>query len=1158
MNRFFGNKQAKKASALMQQHALLDDEDDDFVLRGGDDNSDVAFPNYRPPPSSLQFSVSEIEKSFISPPPSEATTMENIRNVRRHKSSDGAEILSSTRAITSPSTSPSRASRRFSSPERQKPTVSTSNISKAFLPILKGRRLGKGSAKPEVMPSDPPSSDLFSQLTFSEPFTSHHMLSPEKGVRGKVTSPASETFTATEWDPSTDFNASFRPVEDDEPPNSPSRRPKLKFTISSGPLAKHTKPSLVSDPAAILPKSTAKDLFQMDHMGDANPFVWQENEKSNVDWIAAETDSAPHVDKNVKPLLELLPNDKGEEDAAIEPPSDTDPVVNAPSPPVQTTSPKESKSNEDVAPPGKPSESPPHGFKEKKSKEEVKTPNQTPSRRKTLGVEPKESMVPTTKELKTKTRKESKTPVRSRSIEAGKSEDENVAIKTKSKKLEKEPKTPTRKKDADDMDPKTPSRIRDASAENEDAMKVTKSKDSKNKEKDPKTPSKKEPESSATLKTPKPKESKNDVSTPKKKEKRSKTPLPSDSKMRGIDLSCEKNIALDKPPKSPSKGRSSDKDHAPKSPKRTVSSERQDDLTQERVAPSRAESRSRRRHSETEPVAQEKSVMEIANRSAHQEKIPSKSKEPKTPKNEANCTNKSDLNKVTKVPKGSKVEPAPSEIAAHTSSHRKSKSPKKKPSAINAAEDNRNDSVLSGNDITPKFLLSNLDENDLKVPEIFSIDEDVPEWVNKAYTMIENFRVDSALSGIQDETLSEGSCSSVSTCADKLATNASMDNPVSQELAGEQNDEDANHAIMDDGLDDKLSSGRRKELEVDNVNPEEPENVWITLKVEAEEPSNAPIQADNAVSNRLDETGNAENVDTPPAESPPMQPVEKTSFPVFSVSKRDTAPTRSVSNDLVERSFVQDATTKRSKSHDIDPCIIDPMPVETGASEEKQTIASETRLASASLPKVSYPSISMSKRDTTPTRRSFSNDMQKHFLPLYQNKKEVSNNDVTLKKEDIVLTGNKDRFRELRRLAKLSANEPVSSEDEADLGEKVSRRVGSKKPDRLFDNAADVEPVTETPKRRKNRNSTTFRNLRRLAKRAANEPLSDDDETVHNGTAALPHDEPPTAPPDALPAEKASTTKRSTVRLSRQRSAPIVERFESKHLDAQKVFLHGR
>jgi hypothetical protein len=1179
MNRFFGNKQAKKASALMPQHALLDDEDDYVVLRSGEDDSDAAFSNYPPPPStSLQFSAPGFEKSFRYPPPS-TTSMEQSRNVRRHKSSDGAEI-----GLSSPESSPLRASRRFSSPDRKK--SASNHLSKAFLPILKGRRLGgKGSAKPDVMPVDQPSSDLFSQLTFSEPFVSQHLLSPENRARSKTVAPASESFTSTEWDPTHDVHSSFGltpPVAEQAPTVSPSRRPKLKFRISSEPLSKSfSKPSPVPDPSVVHPQSTLpkEDFFSLDQVGDAAPFAWPESGQSNVDWIAKEEGSElPFVD--VKQTIEAEASTEAE-----------DSKIELPSSPVAVEISEPSARDQKV----------------KKQKKESKTPTPTPALEEAtdkkplhLGDEDLQMIVSEPKEAKPKTRKESKTPIRTRSNEISEevmavpSEEMEVVIKTKvSKKIDKEPKTPTRSKDAD-RDPKTPSRSKDASAESGEVLKAKKSKDSSDKEKAPKTPSKKETKdlaSSANPKAAKAKVSTKDVSTPKKKEKRSKTPLPSD--IRNQDIDNSEKISVDKPPKSPSKARSSEKDQVLRSPQRIVSSERPDAaMTGHSTVPSRAESRSRRRHSEKEPLAQETCVIEVPTKPTHRQRSPSKSREPKPPKEETKRAHGIGSNKVAKVPKGSTVEPTSSEIELPKQSSRKSSSPKKRLSAVNIPVDIPNDLVFPGDDSPmsspkknlqkeispsrenipkydddgidhpPKFSLSNLEATNLQVPEEFSIDEDVPEWVNKAYTMIENFRADTAFSaemkssaeglGILADTLSSGSCSSLSTCADRITTSPSNDNYKSEDRVDDPNDNDAAQTVVHDGgEDDEKSLGYRKEVKVEHAMHEKPENVWIALKVDPEKPAHASIHAEA--------TGNAENLGTTPTEATSTQTEEKLSFPVLSISKRDTAPSRSISNNFFEKTFVQrDATPKRSKSHCMALSIGHPMPVESvpsaPAAVEKLTIVSEAKVSSATQPKVSYPSISLSKRDTTPTRRSFSGDMQNHLPPVHQNKKDIDKNDGVTK-EDVVLTGNKQRFRELRRLAKQVANEPTSSEDEADPCDVEPQRVGSKKQDRSsVDMAADVEPITDTTMKRRNRNSTAFRNLRRLAKRAANEPLSDDDETVHNGTTALPPDEAPTGQPDSTPEDKESTTKR-TIRLSRQRSAPITERFESRHLAGQQLFL---
>ena len=160
-------------------------------------------------------------------------------------------------------------------------------------------------------------------------------------------------------------------------------------------------------------------------------------------------------------------------------------------------------------------------------------------------------------------------------------------------------------------------------------------------------------------------------------------------------------------------------------------------------------------------------------------------------------------------------------------------------------------------------------------------------------------------------------------------------------------------------------------------------------------------------------------------------------------------------------------------------------------------------------PKISLHSSALYKRDSTPCRSRSS-----------------SGNDVN---NNVATTGStasgKDRFRELRRLAKQAANEPVSSDDEEHGNsaripppQPSTRRGGTTKASfrnnsnsnctlqtsltkstlpedqTIKDTINEISADTASPSRKEPNGNIHLRNLRRMAKRAANEPLSDDED----------------------------------------------------------------
>lgn len=185
--------------------------------------------------------------------------------------------------------------------------------------------------------------------------------------------------------------------------------------------------------------------------------------------------------------------------------------------------------------------------------------------------------------------------------------------------------------------------------------------------------------------------------------------------------------------------------------------------------------------------------------------------------------------------------------------------------------------------------------------------------------------------------------------------------------------------------------------------------------------------------------------------------------------------------------------------------------------------------------KISLHSSSLYKRDITPCRGTNS-----------RNNSGSSENELGTTST----VSGKDRFRELRRIAKKAANEPVSSDDDEcgdNRGDQKSqpptRRLGTTKAsfrnnaaqttlntksqpeNQLMRNDAtpnvndasaekqmnndealkttDALEENASPTRRERRGSIQFRNLRRLAKLAANEPLSDDEDTILGGVVDI-------------------------------------------------------
>lgn len=254
-------------------------------------------------------------------------------------------------------------------------------------------------------------------------------------------------------------------------------------------------------------------------------------------------------------------------------------------------------------------------------------------------------------------------------------------------------------------------------------------------------------------------------------------------------------------------------------------------------------------------------------------------------------------------------------------------------------------------------------------------------------------------------------------------------------------------------------------------------------------------------------------------------------FSHLGTTKKPTTRSKSIDNELLEElgksiDFSNLVTRRKpaTRSKSIDNELME----ELGKSVDfsRRTKTPLRGIVPAEKPKISLHSSSLYNRDNTPARVKRSNSG-------------INEKDVVAETS----VSDKDRFRELRRIAKKAANESVSSDDDEHQAQTTTRRGGTKKSLYRGDMALQTSltketvpedrlgksPTIETSQaltgqtkashdliaetkisndliaensshgRREQRGSIQFRKLRRLAKLAANEPLSDDDESITAG-----------------------------------------------------------